>query len=152
MTPNRHYWDLEGTVIDNWDSQQLCNVHEVRRYVAANNITDVTIFSFAIWDEKDVATFHRELEPMLVDAFGVKFVNVLSAEYVRKVVLKHMRAHFDLNDFLCLWGKNRGFIEYCEAGLTGGTVTLLDDQVPNVTHINHDRELTMKLVNVNTLK
>ena len=146
-----HFWDLEETVIDSWQSGLLTNVSIVSDFVAKHKIKEVTIFSFAIWNEKDLIRFDKEFKKMLEDTFEVKIVNVLTTEQIRQTVCQAMCAQFDIHDFLSLWGKKRAFVEFCEAVHPNTHTVLLDDCVPNIVHHNLDTNSIIELVNVTTL-
>lgn len=134
--------------MDSWDSGLLANVSKLREFVAENDVKEVTVFSFAVWDDKDVATFNKLHKQMLEDAFNVKVVECLSMEDVRKVVCQWAGVHFDLHDFVALWGKRKGFMDYCSATLRDCTAVLVDDVVPNQTLWDHDSNLRVELVHM----
>lgn len=148
MTTIKHFWDLEDTCITSWSDPLLKNISKLREWVADNQVTEVTIFSFAIWSDADTAVFNRDIKAMLETAFGIKVVEVLTSDHIRKVVCGHMSAQFDLHDFLSLWGKKRAFAEYCSATLADCTAVLIDDCVPNMTVTDHDKMLVIEYIDV----
>lgn len=148
MPPIKHFWDLEETCITSWDEGLLTNISKLREWVSNNQVAEITIFSFAVWNTVDVETFNKNLKQMIETAFAVKVVEVLTAEAIRKVVCDRMCAEFSLTDFIALWGKKRSFAEYCSATLADCTAVLLDDCVPNLTVVDHDQNLVIEYINV----
>ena len=148
MKTVKHFWDLEDTCMTTWGDGCLINVSKLQDWVEKNNVTEITIFSFAIWNDADVERFNHEFKSKLERAFNVKVVDVVKAETVHEVVCHAMRAAFTLSEFLSLWGKKRSFMEYCAITLKDCTAVLLDDCVPNMTVHMHDLNLVVEYVNV----
>lgn len=146
------YLDLEGTVLDSWDNPVLVNMHRVHTFVEQHGVTDVNVFSFAIHNEKDRQEFLTHMKPMLERVYGFKVNDVPTAEEVRKEVCKHMGTHFDLQEFLLVWGKARAFQEYAQFKVPRGCrAVLLDDMVPNMNVHYKDLDVKVEMVNVTTL-
>jgi hypothetical protein len=148
MKTVKHFWDLEETCMTSWSDGCLANVSKLRDWVEENNVTEVTVFSFAVWNDADVEKFNREFKPMIERAFNVKVVDVVKAETVKEVCCYEMRAAFSLSEFVSLWGKKRSFMEYCALTLKDCTAVLVDDCVPNMTVHFHDSNLVVEYVDV----
>ncbi len=142
------FWDLEETCINSFYSPTYCNVDKLLKYIADNNITEVIILSFAIWYDKELNHFTKTMHTAIEERFGIKIIDVLKADDIRKVVCGRMVAEFDLTDFIALWGKKRSFIEYSSALYKDCTTVLIDDCIPNLTINDHDNNLTIELVDV----
>jgi len=148
VKPVKVFWDLEETCLTSWEEGLLCNVSKLREWVADNHVTEVTVFSAAVYDERDKEVFNRDFKQMLESAFGVTVVDCLTYDDVRKVVCKEHRMQLDLHEFISLWGKQRGFHDYCMTTMTDCTAVLVDDCVGNMTTVFHDKNLTVELVRV----
>ena len=154
-TKTHFFFDLEETLITDWHDPVLTNVQRVREWIKANGVTEAGIFSWAIWDEKDVNKFNLEMKRWLEDAFGFKVTQVVIKRDAVAIAAKHKGLRFDINDPLdvadmaSIFGKHGIFTEFCFATFqVDCTCVLLDDVVPNRTIFDHNSNLTVKLVNV----
>lgn len=145
--------DLEETLVQSWDNPLLCNVQKLTTWFKNNNVTEVHLFSFAVWNDKDRDIFVKDFQPFLENAFGVKFVTVPTVEEMMKVDTKVTGLRFEnLTEFISIRGKVGAFQSWCRLHPSGDTCILFDDVVPNCTIENHDDHLTLHFVNVVTSK
>lgn len=145
------YLDLEATVIDSWDNPVLVNMQKVRNFIERYGVKEVNIFSFAIHNELDRQEFLKHMKPLLESTFNIKVNDVPTAEEVRKEVCLSMGTHFELSEFLLVWGKTRAFQEYAILKTArGGHAVLLDDMVPNMMMHHLDLDVFVEMVNVNS--
>ena len=148
--PVKVFLDLEETIIVNFNDPliTLCNVGKIRDFLQDLEVKEVTIFSFAIWDAKDLETFNSEIKPMIERGLNVKVVACPTTEEIRKTVLKRLLAHFNMHDFLSLWGKKRAFIEFVQEVEGEGEFILIDDCVPMMSFKDHTTKQKVHLINV----
>lgn len=146
--------DLEGTVIDDIDNQGLLDLRAVRRWLKSEDVVVVSIFSFAIDNKGERDTFMRQWTRRTLEAeLGVEIGKVVTTEDAMAAALHRNRVQFEgLWEFKQLWGKERGFIDYVFQNFTNAEVVLLDDLVVDQTVVFPTKNLTIRLVNVNTLK
>ena len=52
------YLDLEQTVIDSWDSGLLINSTTVKDWLERLAVKEVSVFSFAVWNEQEIGRAH----------------------------------------------------------------------------------------------
>lgn len=142
--------DLELTLIESWHNPILCNVQKLTNWFKANDVKDVHLFSFAVWNEKDKQDFKNDFQDFLQQAFDINFVSVPSVEDFQKVDTKVTGLHFDsLTDFISIRGKVGAFQSWCKHHFQkDNTCFLFDDVVPNCTIEDHDNRLTLHFVNV----
>lgn len=148
------FLDLEGTVIDDIDNQGLLDLRAVRRWLKSEDVVVVSIFSFAIDNKGERDTFMRQWTRRTLEAeLGVEIGKVVTTEDAMAAALHRNRVQFEgLWEFKQLWGKERGFIDFAFQNFTNTEVVLLDDLVIDQTVVFPTKNLTIRLVNVNTLK
>lgn len=144
----RVFCDLEETLIDNWGDALLVNVDRISNWFELHNITEIEIFSFACWHEKDRQHFNNMMRAMIERAFKVKVTVVWTTEEIQEIVLRHLMTEFTLSEFLSIWGKRRAFAEFCDALYKDDICVLLDDCVPNLTFFDHDKNLVVEYIKV----
>ena len=149
----QHFFlDLEGTIIDSWDNRVFVNYSRVKDFLSQRMIKEVNIFSFAIWNEKDLNVFNqKDFKGWLEDALEVKIVSTPTVEDIKKVVQHHRGINWETHELISVWGKLRSFQDFCIACFENCSCTLLDDAVPNMTQVMHDSNLVIKTIDVETI-
>lgn len=157
-TKPKFFFDLEETLITDWHNPVLTNVEKVRALVAVSAITEVRIFSWAIWDQSDADKFNREMKDCIENAFGFKIIEIILKRDAIAIVAKRRGLWVDMNnpmddiaDIANNIGKDGIFTEFCFARERDCICVLVDDVVPNRTIEDHDLNVIVKLVNVNNL-
>jgi hypothetical protein len=147
------FLDLEETIINSWHDQRLCNVSKIKKLLKNNFVENISIFSFAIWNEKDRQEFISSLKDPIQRALDVNIGNIPTQEEILKDIVKFTGCKWELQELscVCVWGKHRLFLDFCQFNFKNTTCVLVDDVVPNLTFINKDINLTVDLINVNTL-
>ena len=146
------FLDLEGTVISDIFEQLFCNIDTVKNWLAESDTTVVGIFSFAVDNDDERTAFRDGLAKHLEKALGVSIGRVATTEDAMKAAIVRNRVRFEnLSEFVQLWGKERGFIDWTRQTFKNCTVVLLDDLVTNCEFHDFDKNLTIELVNVNSL-
>lgn len=147
------FLDLEETVIDSWQSGMLIRSSQVRDFLKEQNATNVTIFSFAVWDSNDQQVFdkqHRRALQKSLDT-GIVLVPTVQDFMAADTKLTGVNWHGDVTEFICLRGKVGAFINWCKLHHPTTNCLLVDDIVPNMDIIDHDTNTTIKFINVNKL-
>lgn len=151
-TPDLVFLDLEETIIYSWSNPLLCNVHKIRTYLRKHNITEIHIFSFAIYNVVDQAEFVRDMKPAIEEALGVTVLSWPSVRDMLKADYELTGVHFDsgteVHDYITIRGKPQGFINYINSRCEYNYAVLIDDIVPNQTVIFHDPGCRVDLINV----
>jgi len=146
------FLDLEETVLNNWEDGLLVNTDKVRDWLAGLNVTQVHLFSFAVWNDKDKDHFTHTYKPLLEKALGVTFVDAPSVEDFMDADREVTGVRLDsLFEYCQLRGKVDGFRSWCKLHFDKQHNVLLDDVVPNATWHDTDSGLKLQYVNVKDL-
>lgn len=158
------YLDLEGTVLTSFDDALLMNVCRVQDFLDANpdlDRTDVRVFSFAIYNDKDKDQFVRTMKPMLERALGVTITSCPSL-YDMALASQRLTGHrwidqdtgdVDIHDYISIVGKVHAFEDYVNYHhAEGGRVVLVDDIVPSKTVLNRTLGLQLDYINIACLE
>jgi hypothetical protein len=163
------FLDLEQTIIDNWQDAYLYLPFRVRAWLdrmlneqTAFNLRPVGIFSFAIYNDKDKATFEDEMKHALELGLSIKITEWPSVEEMARTSQLYTGTKWcggkemstlDLIDFIQIRGKVGAFEDWCMAQ-PGNDITyiLLDDVVPNKTVIDHKRNIKIEYINVDNMR
>ena len=148
MLKTKIFLDLEETVIDTWGSSLLVNTSVVRGFLRDNDAKEVSIFSFAIWDNADKEHFvDSSMKHMLETALEVKIVEWLSVDEIIKINAPGT----DRIDYISWEGKARAFYALCKNREYDTTCMLVDDTVDSEVLTVHDKRLEIKLIPVQRL-
>lgn len=146
------YFDLEETIIESWNDPVLCNVSVVKDFIKDNGITEIHIFSGAIWNGKDKNHFELTMKSWLERVFGVEIKSFPSMEEVRRVTQWKSVLFEDVQEMVNLIGKKRMFEDWCiQTHSRGSHCVLLDDMFGNTILINRDLDITVETVDVTKL-
>lgn len=147
---NKHFFlDLEATIIHSWEDRQLCNVPLIRSIIDKQSIQEVHIFSYAIDDQKDRAEFNNaHFKGVIEEALGVKILQVPTVEEIMRTIFKQTGVQFERYEFKSIWGKLKGFQDYCQAKFERCHCTLLDDRVPTTSFVNYEKLLRISTVKI----
>jgi hypothetical protein len=148
--------DLEETIIQSWDNPVLIpqNVVNIRRFITSHNITEVFIFSFAIWDKKDAAFFRESgMKHEIEQVLGVRILSWPSIGEMRDMVFVAERIQYDSDhEFTSLNGKLFSFIKLGTwVAFPGIHSILIDDTVPNMDIDLPDMDKKISLISVDTM-
>ena len=152
------FLDLESTVISliedqTYSTTELCNIQLVREWLKDQSVTAVGIFSFAIDNDEERMTFMNSwLRKALEEGLGVTVGNVVTVEEVRNAILrKHKVKLEELWEVKQLWGKERGFVDYCKVNFRDCECILLDDLVDDMI-MRVGNNISIETVNVDNLR
>lgn len=124
------FLDLEGTLIDDW--QNLNFLSDKAKFIFKQLLPsdELHIFSFAIWDIRDLARFNFELRFPLENLFTAS-VQVHTRDEIKSIICKFRNLVLSSADFSGLFTKELAFIDFIRATETSGTFVLFDDTVSN---------------------
>lgn len=143
------FLDLEETIIDSWQSGLLVNVQVLREFLEKNNVTEIGIFSFAVYNDRDLEIFNRDHKPFIEKALNVTVTSCVTVEQMQKSDTKFTGIFFDnISDFISVRGKKDAFINFVNANIKFDKAMLIDDVVPNMTIRFNDLNKEIELVNV----
>ena len=145
------FLDLEETVINNWSDGLLINATRVREFLATQGATQFTVFSFAVWDEKDQQDFDRWHRRALERALDCRVAACPSVADFQRVDTELTGVRFDsVTDYISIRGKVGAFTNWARFhGLAHAL--LVDDVVPNVDILDRDTGHVIRFVNVTSL-
>lgn len=149
--------DLEETLIDSWDSFVPVNVERVRAWLKqeqANGPVVFGLFSFAVWNQRDLNKFSNDHQEFLEELFNFQFDDSLlwTLEDVKSMVEDTRRFKFkDDMDFFDFHGNKTTTL----VGLVTNhpffkdtDVVLLDDTVSHGATFNDPKQnATLRFAN-----
>ena len=161
----RHlFLDLEGTIItpvhEGWLNTSFLNVPDIKSFIRAWKPQHLHVFSFAIYDAEDLATFSRsgvraKIERVLQMEFDI--VPTLDRE-IKNACCYELRlapgvfTRRDVSDF---WGKQLSFRLFTKSHFERATVpvevALIDDMVTEETFSFPRQNLTGHVLHVHRL-
>jgi hypothetical protein len=160
FTKKHLFIDLEETLIDNWDAANLGPRNKVLHllekhfdHTLSTSRLDATIWSFAVWDEKDVKDFDQRMCKWLEDHFNLSFIRIVSCKEMRDAIvkLKGFNMGLDVSEMVQLWGKDRSLEDWVKFHLdefADSEIVLLDDLVMNRSVHFHDANVKITFAKV----
>ena len=148
ITKFQIFLDLEETVITSWSEGLLCNASRVREFLAEQEATNFTVFSFAVWNDIDKVGFEKMHRRGLERALDCKVATCPSVADFMRADTALTGVHFDsLTDFISIRGKVGAFTNWCRFQEVSHAL-LVDDVVPNVDIVNRDTGGVIRFINV----
>jgi len=142
------FLDLEETVITSWAEGLLCNSSRVRDFLAENDAKSFTVFSFAVWNDKDKQDFEKLHRRGLERALDCRVAACPSVEDFMRADTALTGVHFDsLTDFISIRGKVGSFTNWVRFNGISHAI-LVDDVVPNVDIVTRDSGDVIRFINV----
>ena len=150
-----HVWlDLEATIITCWEEGFLINQEVIKSWLDENNIGDINIWSFALWDEKDRDEF-------ITSGMKSAIEKVLDRRILTHPCIREMRAmifkteklkYISTRDFIQINGKHWSFIKFCMGEHPDKKCVLIDDMVPSIEIRDSRTQGEIILINIEDLK
>ena len=110
------WFDLEETIIKDLEHIEIINFEKIKEIIKThvNSNTEVSfgIFSFAIWDEKDISHFENIIKPFIEKVFNIKIEFYPSKNEMFNVIKAGLKKSFDFMDFNDFWNKSTAFIDF----------------------------------------
>ena len=143
--------DLEQTIISVWDDPVICNKEKVMKFVKNHSPTEVNIFSFAVWDDKDRYHFNENMKSWLEDVFEFRINRVPTVDEMVRKIHTQKGTVFTRSEFTAIWRKEKAFIDWIVETEGAGEFILIDDAVDNITMTRHRSNKTIHILNVDWL-
>jgi hypothetical protein len=164
MKAKHLFLDLEDTIITpvttGWHNTELINVALIRKHILDLNPDFIHIFSFAIWDERELGLFRKHCCPMIEQALGIKISNVptVDDDIIPACcdIMGLSRSTVTFDDVSSFWSKHESFRLWCRRKFINRAfsevkVVLLDDAVINETFSWPDLGMTGEIIRIETL-
>ena len=126
------FLDLEETLIDEWANMMLMpqRCAAVHKLLKENAGCRVGLMSWAVWHDKDKATFINDLQPLLEEVLDVKFDPELiwsMDDWARELV--HAKKRIPRQDLFDCFGKHEVLfmLSRCHPTFKDQSVVLVDD-------------------------
>jgi hypothetical protein len=157
------FLDLEDTVIEpvpnGWANTHMINTDKIEKFIVDKNITDLRIFSFAVWDQKQKSQFEFWVQKAIERRFGMSFSQVptidddiLPACCKQKGLVVELTEFSDMVEF---WGKDLSFIlcmkEWFKNNKEKHEVFLLDDSVNDMSFDLKQENIVGHIINIDLL-
>jgi hypothetical protein len=144
-----NFLDLEGTIIDTWNSPSIIN-HQLKKLLENKTWH---IFSFALLDEKDQNFFNNTLKNEIEKTFNCQVVaDILINEITIAVaLLQHifLRDIAEVIDYRNTLGKSIMLLKYIKLiGLQDHKITFIDDMIENEIIHQLDKNNTITMIKV----
>lgn len=149
-----HIWlDLEETIINNWNDGLLINVSRIKKWLADNNISNIHIWSFAIWNDSDQLDFvDSGMKDSIERALDCKILTYMSVAQMEQAVYEYERFRYDSqSEFMQLNGKRWSFIKYCLLKHPTKKCILIDDAVPTLEMKVKKTQGEIHLINIDDI-
>ena len=156
MNAESIWLDLEQTIIASFGNPELCNVQKIGAFLQANNVSEVGIFSFAIWNEADQHEFEKHIKPTIELALDVHVVTWPTVQNMMKADFEYTGVRFDtaweVSEFIQLRGKMGAFEHFIRSRRPNFIrAVLIDDVVTDTTITNRKTGQTIEFWNVDNL-
>ena len=106
------FLDLEETVIRSWDNPLFCNTDFILDVLKKENVKQVHIYSFAIYNDHDKEIFEKTMKAGLEQHLGVEILSWMSIKELMKKVFFYNGVVFDQNEFITVWVKSSLFMTF----------------------------------------
>lgn len=135
------FLDLEKTIIHSWDDPMIVNEERVTNKIRSINPDKIGIYSYAIYDRKDLTIFQSTIQEDLENTFQIKIDPTLlvTVEEIADTV-KQLK-NSDVRTFIQQYGKQKSFSEFIKQKYKVGKFILLDDLVENTEIIEGDLKI-----------
>lgn len=162
------FLDLEDTIIfpvmNGWNDTHLVNVEKIKAFIADFKPDQVHIFSFAIWNQRELKGFMNGTRMMIQDALGVKFtvVPTVDDDIIPRCcdMMGLNRSTVDFQEMSNFWGKHEAFRLFVRSKLQTGwvkwkiesEVVLLDDAVWDENFEWPDLHVKGRIINIDKMQ
>lgn len=144
--------DLEATIITNWHDGLLIlpQISNIRRWLNFRSVSEINIWSFAIWNDADKKEFVSSgMKDSIERILSRPIILYPSIEEMKHFVHAYESIQYDSRtEFIQLNGKLWSFVKFCLGNRTNKHMVLIDDAVPNMTIHKPDINLTIESIKV----
>lgn len=111
------FLDLEDTIIEpvwsGWHCSHLINVEKIKAFIDSWKPDHVHLFSFALWDQHQLALFQNSLKPLIEQHLGIKFTWEWTVDGdIIPLCCKELHLHEEkvsFSDMTEFWSKQEAF-------------------------------------------
>jgi len=142
------FLDLELTLIKDWYDHTLIphNIKLIKKFILDNNIENATLFSAAVWTQKEADSFNDNLKDFLEEKLGIT-LDILLLTEAHKLILDKNNLSGESTAFFCdtfLFDQKENFFkEWLLASEAEGHFVLFDDTVEDSMY--HRGKLTIEM-------
>lgn len=149
-------FDLEETLVNNWDDFLVVNQHSVNNFLSTLPKNCLYgLFSWAVWNQTDLVRLVNEEQEYLENNFDFKFdENLLftTEDHVDMVKESDPSLDFTFKDFFNLYNKETAMLALMKLPFFNNThLYLVDDTVENLEFFSKENNCKLSLVKVQTL-
>ncbi len=151
MNKKLFYFDLEETLINSFYNPVFCNQDKIEKFIKDNDIKEIGIFSAAIFDIRDKGYFIEYIKEGIEKRYNIKIIDnrIIMLHQVSEMFMEDLAISMDVSEMLSLYTKAGAFYHYCNfVYKKDNHCILLDDVFDNMILINHNKKLTVEVVNV----
>lgn len=129
------FLDLESTIItpvaDGWHNFELINIQKIQDVISEFQPDEISVFSFAIHNERELELFNKITRPWIVRALDRRLVRVPTVTEIinRCKIVMEIQGEITFMEMLEVWSKNLSFQLYTKNLGKDLDVLLLDDIV-----------------------
>ncbi len=144
------FFDLEETIITEFDNPLVINIEKVKLLQDKLELPEnISIFSFAIWDDNDRDRFNHIIKPMIESSFNFIVEDIPTIDEIIAVIKTKWPTILCREDFFEFFDKERAFIEFMRLTHPDESSMLIDDRVSDITFTFNNT--TIKTVNINNI-
>lgn len=144
------FLDLEGTVVESFDDEPIIfiekNIATVRKFILQNDVSGVIIWSWAIWDEKELTNVQKECLKNLSSELRMQEVGVISMKnVVTQVGHSRFMSGMSFDEMITWFTKGSLLFEFLNCNQDNKTfmeMFLIDDTVESEVHSTQKFQLT----------
>lgn len=140
------FLDLEETLIDDWSTRNFLAENAKHIFRQLHPSDELNIFSFAIWNEKDLKDFNLSLREPLEKFFMREFAQVPTFFQIFETVKKFRSLDIGFADFSSIFPKHLAFIEFIRATESEGEFWLFDDMVEDWDIFTANKKIIIRKV------
>ena len=147
---NTLWFDLEETLIDSMDNPlELVNQEKVKFLLESYKDYEIGIFSFAIWDDRDVTNFNNSSRIFIEKIHDITISKVVTKRQMFEEIKKSKSLNIDFMDFNDIWNKEQAFLDYIRATSDSKNI-LVDDMVEDSNHFF--KKCSINFINIKNVK
>jgi hypothetical protein len=156
------FLDLEDTIIEpvltGWHNFIPKNMDEIKRFIQEEKFEEISIFSFAIWDQTQKKQFEKSCQKWLEKELNIPFTMVPTIDdEILQSCCKQKKIHpqtIDFKDIVDFWSKDLSFILCIKDWFQNEKdvdILLLDDAVEDMDIHIKQNNMMIRLKNVDRL-
>ena len=157
------FLDLEDTIItpafEGWHLCELINVEKIKAFIAHHNIEVVSLFSFAIHNQREKELFIKHNRVMIENALGIKIFEIPTMDdHIIPACCREKGIHqstLDFGDVVAFWSKDISFILFLKDKFKTNKyeheIFFLDDAISDMNFSFPKQNFTAQCFNIDQL-